>query len=101
MIEDLLLTMGQAVLSTYGYRVLTARSGQQALNTLSTNSSIDLVITDLIMPTMSGRELVEQVHQLAPTTRILCTSGTSGLPGTTMKARTCRSPSPARISLQR
>jgi signal transduction histidine kinase len=73
--EDLLLTMGQAVLSTYGYRVLTARSGQQALNTLSTNSSIDLVITDLIMPTMSGRELVEQVHQLAPTTRILCTSG--------------------------
>jgi len=73
--EDLLLTMGQAILTTYGYRVLTAGSGQQALNTLSTNPSIDLVITDLIMPTMSGRELVEQVRQLAPSIRILCTSG--------------------------
>jgi two-component system, cell cycle sensor histidine kinase and response regulator CckA len=73
--EDLLLTMGQAVLSTYGYRVLTARSGQQALDTLSTNQAVDLVITDLIMPAMSGRELVEQVHKLAPSTRILCTSG--------------------------
>ena len=36
---------------------------------------IDLVITDLVMPAMSGRELVEHIQQLAPHTRILCTSG--------------------------
>jgi signal transduction histidine kinase len=74
--EDLLLTMGQTILSAYGYRVLTANSGQKALEILARgDTTVDLVITDLVMPTMSGRELVEHIHQLAPQTRILCTSG--------------------------
>ena len=73
--EDLLLTMGQTILSAYGYHVLTANSGKQALDTLSTQHPIDLVITDLVMPAMSGRELVEHIHQAAPGTRVLCTSG--------------------------
>ena len=73
--EDLLLTMGQTILSAYGYHVLTANSGQEALDALSTNRSIDLVITDLVMPAMSGRELVEHIRQILPETRILCTSG--------------------------
>jgi two-component system cell cycle sensor histidine kinase/response regulator CckA len=73
--EDLLLTMSQTILSAYGYRVLTANSGQKALDTLAANQSIDLVVTDLVMPTMSGRELVEHIHRASPATRILCTSG--------------------------
>jgi two-component system cell cycle sensor histidine kinase/response regulator CckA len=73
--EDLLLTMGKTILSSYGYRVLTANSGQKALDALSANRSIDLVITDLIMPAMSGRELVEHILEVSPATRILCTSG--------------------------
>jgi CheY-like chemotaxis protein len=74
--EDLLLTMGQTVLSAFGYKVLTANSGQKALEIFSqSKASIDLVITDLVMPAMSGRELVEHIQQLAPHTRILCTSG--------------------------
>ena len=36
---------------------------------------MDLVITDLVMPAMSGRELVEHIRQLSPATRIICTSG--------------------------
>ena len=36
---------------------------------------VDLVITDLVMPLMSGRELVEQIRRLSPDTRIMCTSG--------------------------
>ena len=36
---------------------------------------VDLVITDLVMPGMSGRELAEQIRQLYPATKILCTSG--------------------------
>jgi YesN/AraC family two-component response regulator len=56
--------------------VLTANSGQKALEILSKkNAGVDLVITDLVMPTMGGRELVEHVQRLAPATRILCTSG--------------------------
>jgi signal transduction histidine kinase/CheY-like chemotaxis protein len=74
--EDLLLTMGKTILSTYGYRVLTANGGQKALEILSQkDTSVDLVITDLVMPAMSGRELIEHIHQLSPATRILCTSG--------------------------
>ena len=74
--EDLLLTMGQTILSTYGYRVLTANSGQKALDILSKNDqTVDLVITDLVMPAMSGRELVEHIQRLSPATRIMCTSG--------------------------
>jgi signal transduction histidine kinase len=73
--EDLLLTMGQMVLSAYGYRVLTANSGQKALDLLARNPAVDLVITDLVMPAMSGRELIEHLQRLCPALRILCTSG--------------------------
>ena len=74
--EDLLLTMGQTILSSYGYRVLTANGGQKALELLAQkDTTVDLVITDLVMPAMSGRELVEHIRQVAPATRIICTSG--------------------------
>ncbi len=74
--EDLMLTMGQTVLSTFGYKVLTANSGQKALDLISKgDKNIDLVITDLVMPAMSGRELVERLRKISPAIRILCTSG--------------------------
>jgi two-component system, cell cycle sensor histidine kinase and response regulator CckA len=76
--EDLLLTMGQTILSSYGYRVLTANGGQKALDILAQQEKsgpVDLVITDLVMPAMSGRELVEHIRKLSPATRIICTSG--------------------------
>jgi two-component system, cell cycle sensor histidine kinase and response regulator CckA len=76
--EDLLLTMGQTILTSYGYRVLTANGGQKALEILAQKEKeapVDLVITDLVMPAMSGRELVEHIRQLSPDTRIICTSG--------------------------
>src|SRR5208337_2302787 len=74
--EDLLLTMGKTILSTYGYRVLTANGGQKALDILAQKDTVvDLVITDLVMPAMSGRELVEHIRKLLPEMRIICTSG--------------------------
>jgi signal transduction histidine kinase len=74
--EDLLLTMGQMVLSSYGYTVLTANSGQRALEIFNdSKKKIDLVITDLVMPNMSGRELTEQIQRVAPQMRILWSSG--------------------------
>jgi two-component system, cell cycle sensor histidine kinase and response regulator CckA len=74
--EDLLLTMGKTILSAYGYRVLTANGGQKALEILAQkDTSVDLVITDLVMPAMSGRELVEHIRRLSPAIRIICTSG--------------------------
>jgi len=74
--EDLLLTMGQMVLSSYGYTVLTANSGQKALEIFGdAKKKIDLVITDLVMPNMSGRELTERIHEQAPRMRVLWSSG--------------------------
>jgi nitrogen-specific signal transduction histidine kinase len=74
--ETLLLTMAETILTEFGYKILTASSGQKALTILaSDDAKVDLVITDLVMPGMSGRELVERIRQLAPATRILCMSG--------------------------
>ena|ERR1700722_6606251 len=74
--EDLLLSMGQTVLSAYGYKVLTANTGQKALDIINKGQpQIDVLITDLVMPNMSGRELVELVQKSSPNTRIICSSG--------------------------
>jgi CheY-like chemotaxis protein len=74
--EDLLLTMGDTILSAYGYTVLTANNGQKALEILKQSpSKVDLVITDLVMPMMSGREFIDKVRVLNPNMRILCISG--------------------------
>jgi signal transduction histidine kinase/CheY-like chemotaxis protein len=74
--EDLLLTMGQMVLSSFGYTVLTANSGQKALEIFGrSKEKIDLVITDLVMPNMSGRELTEHLLKIAPETKVMWCSG--------------------------
>ena len=74
--EDLVLRMAETILTDYGYKVLTAGSGQKALEKLAQdNGSVDVVITDLVMPGMSGRQLVEQIQKLWPEKRIICTSG--------------------------
>jgi two-component system, cell cycle sensor histidine kinase and response regulator CckA len=73
--EDLVLTMGKTILSAYGYGVLTANSGQKALDLLTREKKIDLIITDLVMPSMSGRELVEHINRQWPDIPVLCTSG--------------------------
>ena len=74
--EDLLLTVGQTVLSAYGYQVLTANSGLQALEVIAqAKNPIDLVITDMVMPQMSGLELIEQIQLRLPGLPVLRTSG--------------------------
>ncbi|MGC8743294.1 MAG: ATP-binding protein [Verrucomicrobiia bacterium] len=74
--EDLILTMAQTVLPEYGYKLLTANNGKEALEIIKKEKdNLDLIITDLVMPQMSGRELVEQVLKIAPRIKILYTSG--------------------------
>lgn len=74
--EELLLTLGQTVLSSFGYRVLVANNAVKALELLQNPfPRIDLIITDLVMPGLSGNELAEKARVISPTTRILRTSG--------------------------
>jgi signal transduction histidine kinase len=74
--EDLLLTMGEMVLSSYGYHVLVANNGYKALEIFSQRAAeIDLVITDLVMPQMSGRELIDRLRRISPNIKIISASG--------------------------
>jgi PAS domain S-box-containing protein len=66
----------ERVLNSRGYRVLSAEHGGDALQLArSGNGDIDLVLTDIVMPTMSGRELVDALRSLRPEVRVLYMSG--------------------------
>ncbi len=74
--EELILAMGQVVLGGFGYRVLTASSGAQAFEVLEKSAwPIDLVVTDLVMPQMSGHEFAEQMQLRLPGVPLLYISG--------------------------
>lgn len=72
--EEMVLTMAEMVLGAHGYHVHTAPSGEKALELL-TRRHFDLLITDMVMPGMNGRELIEKARLLSPATRIVCSSG--------------------------
>jgi CheY-like chemotaxis protein len=74
--EPLLLTMAETVLAEYGYKVLTAGSGPNALALLARPElKVALVISDLVMPGMGGRELAEQVRHKFPRLPVMFMSG--------------------------
>ena len=63
-----------------GYTVLEAAGGPQALEILQEQSApVNLIIADVVMPQMSGRELAERVLERWPDVPILFTSGYTGL----------------------
>ena len=74
--EELLLTMSEMVLTSFGYRVLTAANGRAALDIIErSDSHVDLVVTDLVMPHMDGHQLIQHLQNVAPGLRVICTSG--------------------------
>ena len=69
-------TLMEAVLREYGYTVIMANDGEEGLRLFEQRAaSIALVIADLMMPKMKGRELYEHIRQLRPTVRFLFVSG--------------------------
>jgi CheY-like chemotaxis protein len=59
-----------------GYRVLAAGNGRHALGVVEQHAGpIDVLVTDLVMPEMGGRELARCVVAARPTVRVLYTSG--------------------------
>ena len=64
-----------------GYRVLEACDGQHALRVCTAHpETIQLVLTDLVMPHMKGGELAEHLRRVRPGLRILLMSGYAGEP---------------------
>lgn len=66
----------QRVLRKYGYRVLIARDSAEALRVDAAHDrTIDLVIADMVMPGMNGRELIRKLCQSRPQLRAIAVSG--------------------------
>ncbi|HEX4067436.1 MAG TPA: response regulator [Acidobacteriaceae bacterium] len=65
-----------AILEKAGYDVLEAPNGAEAAAILDRRpGAVDLLITDIQMPKMTGAQLIECVLRLHPLTRVLCVSG--------------------------
>jgi two-component system, cell cycle sensor histidine kinase and response regulator CckA len=74
--EDLVRRAVRAILRRGGYQILEAASGRAALELLETHQgSVDLLITDVVMPETSGRELALKVAELRPEIKVLYMSG--------------------------
>jgi PAS domain S-box-containing protein len=77
-VEDntMLRDMAQKILERYGYRVLIAGSGDECLRRLTTHDGpVHLLLTDVVMPEMNGRELYARLAPLRPDLKVLYMSG--------------------------
>ncbi|MBW1723564.1 MAG: PAS domain S-box protein, partial [Deltaproteobacteria bacterium] len=76
--DDMLRKTGSEMLQRFGYRVLTAESGEKALEVYRENKEkIALVILDLVMPGMGGKRCLEKLIEMDPGVRVLVASGYS------------------------
>jgi two-component system response regulator CpxR len=77
--EENQLAVRKLVLEWEGYAVLTASSGQQALNLLALHH-IDLVLSDHLMPGMVGTELARQIKARHPELPVILISAVNEIP---------------------
>ena len=74
--ERALLEMTKETLETYGYRVLSAGNGAEALHTYQQHGNkIAAVVSDVMMPVMDGPVLIRSLRELNPGVKIICVSG--------------------------
>ena len=74
--EESLCEIAAETLKSFGYKVLKAHSGPDALKLVSAHGgTIDLILTDVVMPKMSGRELAESLKQKLPALKVIFMSG--------------------------
>ena len=73
--EDMVRAVAERALSRQGYKVLTAADGEQGLEVLARGEDIDLLISDVVMPTMDGPTMVAHARQARPDLPVLFMSG--------------------------
>jgi len=77
--EENPLILRKLVLQKAGYDVVTANSGRKALEVLQ-SQPIDLVLSDLLMPGMTGTELARRIKDLHPKLPVVLVSGLNEIP---------------------
>ena len=76
--EEVVLIVTRRILRMLGYTVVTASSGSEAIEIYrSRQDEISLVILDMIMPGMSGREVFERLKRINACVRVILSSGSS------------------------
>lgn len=76
--EPMIVNVGEKFLQRLGYNVFTAIDGKQGINIyLKNKDTIDMVILDLIMPGMSGKDTFEALVKINPKIKVLLASGYS------------------------
>ncbi|MCC6694315.1 MAG: PocR ligand-binding domain-containing protein [Candidatus Hydrogenedentes bacterium] len=76
--EEAVRTLVARMLESAGYSVLVASDGEEAIRVFDEhNGSIDLALLDVIMPRMSGRDVMERIRSQRPTMHFLFSSGYS------------------------
>ena len=74
--EPGILNMAQKILRMSGYVTLTARDGSEAISLfVQSRGSIDLVISDIVMPSMDGVTLLGLIRKIDPGVRLIASSG--------------------------
>jgi CheY-like chemotaxis protein len=73
--NDKVRELGQSILESLGYRALTAANGQDALGVYAAERRVDLVITDVVMPSLGGKELMQELKRTTPDLRALAITG--------------------------
>lgn len=74
--EDAVRMFGARALKSKGYTVLEARNGEEAIDVInSAGASIDLIVSDVVMPGMDGHTLVKLVRQEFPEVKVILMSG--------------------------
>jgi PAS domain S-box-containing protein len=74
--EESVRNLAMRILQGYGYQVLTAANGQEALEIFERHDGpIHLILTDVVMPRMSGKELAVRMGDLQPGIKVLFMSG--------------------------
>ncbi len=73
--EDMVRAVAERALTRQGYTVLTASDGEQGLEVLSETETIDLLVSDVLMPNMDGPAMVREARRARPDLPVLFMSG--------------------------
>ena len=73
--EDMVRAVAERALTRQGYQVLTAENGEVALDVLAKNGRPDLLVSDVVMPTMDGPTMVRHVRERYPDLPVIFMSG--------------------------
>ncbi len=74
--DDVLRSFAQKILQQHGYRILVAANGEDALKVSGEHEGpIQLMLTDVVMPKMSGKETAERLQPLYPWMKVIFMSG--------------------------